>query len=165
MSNRPLLEGVFVEDQVPTLRAKVQELQDQNMLLVTENKRLSGLVAGTHNSTARLRQLLGPLHNALKELFGEMETISGGGDFSPQTERTTSDADARKIAVWQSWKSKLGGVNASFIQGLLEHGTMTAPQLRVVCKCHIQSVYDAATKLKSLGLINKNGGKYSLKEL
>ena len=51
------------------------------------------------------------------------------------------------------------------ISALLDHGSMTAQQLRVAMQCGNQSVYDTATRLNKLGLLAKDGSRYSLKEL
>ena len=62
-------------------------------------------------------------------------------------------------------EAKLGGKQAEFIQALLEHGEMSAIQLKIATRSGQQTVYDTIHKLNKLGLINKNGGKFSLKEL
>lgn len=73
--------------------------------------------------------------------------------------------DNRKAAVWESWKQKLGGKQAEFIEALLTHGEMSAIQLKIATRSGQQTVYDTIHKLNKLGLINKNGGKFSLKEV
>ena len=67
--------------------------------------------------------------------------------------------------VWKSWQEKMPGFPAKFIEVLLEHGEMTVPQLKIAAHCGSNTVYGVISKLHGLGLINKNGGKYSLKEL
>ena len=48
---------------------------------------------------------------------------------------------------------------------LLLHGELNRTQLRLHLSCATRSITDVVYKLNQAGLINKNGGKISLKEL
>jgi hypothetical protein len=112
-------------------------------------------------TVAELRRQLLPLFQALRAVFGEIDTIA-----PPESDQSGAAPQSdKKRAVWESWKQKLGGKPAELIDALLDHREMSAVQLRVALKCHIQTVYDTTAKLQKLGLVNKKGGKYSLKEL
>lgn len=111
-------------------------------------------------AVANLRKQLTPLFNALRSVFGEMDAIAPEQD----TQQPSAMPD-KKRAVWESWKQKLGGKKADFIQALLDHGEMTSAQLRVATRSGTRTVPQVIYQLNQIGLINKNGGKYSLKEL
>ena len=74
---------------------------------------------------------------------------------------------SRSSAVWEDWKKKLGATAASkIIDILLLHGQLDQTQIRIhLGTSRMQTVYDAVSKLNKAGIINKNGGKISLKEL
>jgi hypothetical protein len=111
-----------------------------------------------------LRRQLGPLYRALQAVFGELDVagVEGGGG-----ESTTSSSTPKVTAVWESWKQKLGSntAPARVIDALLQHGELNVAQLKVAAKMANQTVYDSIHRLNKLGLINKNGGKFSLKTL
>jgi len=166
MSNSPLmLEGKVIDPLEERLRdmARLRELERENDRLRTENAKLrldveEAMRAGIR-AVSNLRKTLTPLYSSLQVLFGEMEAVAGS--------ETASEPriGERQSKVWESWKQKLGGMSARFIQALLDHGEMNAAQLRVAMQCRQQTVYETASKMNKLGLINKNGGRYSLKEL
>lgn len=110
---------------------------------------------------SELRKILLPLHQGMRLIFAEIDHIVPSGGETHQV----APASDKKHAVWESWKQKLGGKPADLIDALLVHEEMSAVQLRVAMKCHINSVYECTARLQKMGLVNKNGGKYSLKEL
>jgi transcription initiation factor IIE alpha subunit len=67
--------------------------------------------------------------------------------------------------VWDSWKGKMSGSAAKAIDALLLHGEMTAEQLRIHLGCATRTCYNIIGELNKAKLINKNGGRISLKEL
>ena len=73
--------------------------------------------------------------------------------------------DPRKAAVWEDWKRKMPGNPAKFIDALMLHGELTQTQLRLHAKCAQGSVAGVVSQLYKAGLISKNGGRISLKEL
>lgn len=156
---QPLLsEGEYVEDtgsaEFDRLHQEVADLKEQ---LHTAQGEVLQLKRTNAKAIGALRQQLSPLYRALQAVFGEIEA-SGVAD-EPVA------GNSRVRALWESWKQKLPGHQSSFIDALLTHGEMSAPQLRVAMKCAHQTVYDTAAKLNKLGLLSKNGGKYSLKQL
>ena len=104
-----------------------------------------------------LRKELSGLYQALRAIFGEMDAAGVAG--------TPSSVPPTTSAIWESWKEQLPGAPAKLIDALLIHGEMNAVQLRVAMHCHINTVYETTAKMQKMGLLNKNGGKYSLKEL
>ena len=108
---------------------------------------------------AELRSVLAPLYQGLAHIFGEIEKMGVDGVSS------ASGMDPRKAAVWEDWKRKMPGIPARFIDALMLHGELTQTQLRLHAKCAQGSVAGVVSQLWKAGLINKNGGRISLKEL
>ena len=108
-----------------------------------------------------LRAVLTPLYQALGHIFGEIDAM-GTSDSSPSS---PTGMDPRKAAVWDDWKRKMPGIPARFIDALMLHGELTQTQLRLHAKCAQGSVAGVVSQLWKAGLINKNGGRISLKEL
>jgi hypothetical protein len=153
MSSFPQLTG-FVDNS----EQKLAELREMNRRL-DEALRLERNKSAQVEAGAReLRRVLTPLYRALQAVFGEIDAM-GIGDVQQ------SEVGAKATGVWKSWQQKLPGMPAKFIEVLLEHGEMSVAQIRVAAHCGQQTVYDVTSKLHKLGLLNKNGGKYSLKEL
>lgn len=150
------LEGA-VDDRdliISGLREKVRGLEEQ---LTDERSRNVAVDQGMK----KLRTVLQPLHNALGMIFGEMGSmgVESGEDATP------SPLDSRKTAVWTSWKQKFPGIPAKFIDALLLYGALTQSQLRIHAQCAKGSVPGVVSQLYKAGLISKNGGKISLKEV
>lgn len=151
-----LLEGQTDnrDDLIKSLHAEVQQLR-RDLRDAQAESSLARSEAG--RSVAALRLQLTPLYRALQSVFGEIDAISETTDGAVSNPRVT--------AVWESWKQKLPGKRADFIAALLEHGAMTGTQLRVATHTAAGSVASVIHDLKKLGLITKNGDRYSLKEL
>lgn len=153
-----LLEGQVEDARDQTIRL----LQDENDDLRRELRQARGEIDTAKSQAARsvinLRRQLKPLYVALQQVFGEIDAINpqdeGGGGSSP-----------RVSAVWEDWKRKMPGMPATFIDVLMTHGSMNAAQLRIAAKCGNQTVYDTIHKLNKAGLIDKAGGRFSLKQL
>ena len=135
--------------QVADLRTQLDEMRDLAEALRQE-RRQSDMAVGS------LRRQLQPLYGALQCLFGAMEDV---------TAANSQDGAGPKGEVWESWKSKLGGLPARFIEALEVHGPMTRTQLRIAVGCANSSVADTIYKLNRAGLIDKANGKISLKEM
>lgn len=113
-------------------------------------------------AVANLRKQLGPLHEALKMVFGEIDAIA------PEAEAAytgTPTPDSREQKIWDSWKSRMPGRCAQIIDALLLQPGMNQTQISVAIGCHRNSVPDLIHKLKKAGLIQKQGDKYSLVKL
>lgn len=106
-----------------------------------------------------LRTVLTPLYGALQHIFGETDAMGLSGPpadtHSPQ-----------KSAVWEDWKSRLGGMAAKAIDALLLHRELNTDQLMIHLRTsRRQTAHDTVFKLNQAGIINKRDGKISLKEL
>lgn len=146
------------DQQIAELRAEVRRLRVA--LAESEGAVVSAksYAAQTVQGVAGLRKQLTPLYRALQAVFGEFDALGVSADDEAGVPRKHS-------AIWDSWKEKMPGMPARFIQVLLEHGDMNAAQLRIAAKCGNQTVYDTIHKLNKAGLIEKNGGRFSLKKL
>lgn len=108
-----------------------------------------------------LRRTLSPLYSAFQKVFGEMEIIQ-----PLQAEPSATPYYVQKTgAAWDSWKQKLSGSAARAIDILMLHGSLNAEQLRIHLGCANRTCYNIIGELNRFKLINKNGGKVSLKEL
>jgi hypothetical protein len=115
----------LLEGEVDNRDEIILGLQTQNQELIQKNRQLETEIAATRATNVRaisnLRRQLEPLHNALRMVFGEIEAAGVG-----EAAETSSSVNPRVASVWESWKQKLPGKRADFIQALLEHEAMTA---------------------------------------
>jgi hypothetical protein len=150
MASPFLLEGHTCES-CESLRRKLERTEDA-LRQVREDllKAQRQLIA-----TGRFKKMIAEPFHVLRTIMDELSDVE-----------VDSPASPRSNAVWDSWKSKLGGKKAEFIQAMLECGhPMTSEQLRVATHTGRSTVPQIIHQLKDLGLINKENGKYSLKEL
>ena len=132
------------------LSTKEDELRREKLKTVTMER-----------GVARLREALTPVYSGLQMIFGEIEATGVHGE----SVSSSNGMDPRKAAVWEDWKRKMPGIPARFIEALMLHGELTQNQLRLHAKCAQGSVAGVVSQLWKAGLINKNGGRISLKEL
>ena len=166
--NTPLLEGNVATNRESDFQS-----------LLNENKRLSDALQNAidrgneqrnelhdlKESMRHLHKLLLPYYRVLQGIFGELDRVALETDFSQGAAQGSPQSDAKRRA-WDSWKHKLGGKAAEFIEALLTHGELSNTQLGIVTgTTRKQTIYDTVHKLNKAGLLNKNGDKYSLKQL
>lgn len=160
----PLLEGTVgkpVKDEVLDLKRRVAKLIDDLEDLQEQLRQERGRNESLQIATATLRRLLEPQYIALQAIFGELDLVSVG-----EPGAAGSPMDDPKRRLWQSKIDKFGdNLQGKMIRALLDHGSLTAPQLRVPMDCSLQSVYNTYNRLVKLGLVSSQGGKYSLREL
>lgn len=163
MSSRPLLlsgEASTVIDDSSELRAEIALLKRENHrldeALRQERNRVGAIEAGARD----LRHTLTPLYRALQKVFGDLDEMGVEAGYS------ASNAASPQSEAWELWKQKLPGFPSRMIDALLKHGELSVAQLVVAAQCpRKQTIYDAASKMQKLGLLNSSGGKYSLKQL
>jgi hypothetical protein len=117
--------------------------------------------ASIEKGVAELRTILSPLYQALGMVFGQIETMG----VPTSSGSTAASTDSRITAVWESWKDRLGQGPAKVIDALLLHREMNTQQLAIATGYHRTTIPEFIYKLNKAGLINKNSGKFSLKEL
>lgn len=152
MSSMLMLNG-DVDDRnqtIESLRARINQL---TVALEDERHKSSRVESGVRE----LRHVLDPLYRALQQIYDEMDSMG--------VQELGASVNPRVSAAWENWKHKLGGNPARFIDALLLHGPMTQTQLRIAVGCAAGSVAGVVCALNKAGLINKAGGKISLKEL
>ena len=109
---------------------------------------------------SELRAILTPLYQGIGKILGEIRVMG--------VAESTVSSSPRNSAVWDSWKQKMGpnSAAATIIDLLMLHGELTQEQMRIhIGTKRMQTVYDACSKLNKAQLVNKNGDKFSLKEL
>ncbi len=147
------LEG-RVDDPYQTIESLTEELSQRDAELRAERRKNAGVEAGVRD----LRGILGPLYKALRLVFGEIEAMG-------VTDGANGAASPRNSAAWEQWKQRLGGATARAIDALMVHGEMNQTQLRIILGCATRTVTNVVAALNQAKLIDKNGGKISLKQL
>lgn len=153
-------------------RGDVQDDRDQHITDLEEEvrdlrKQLSAAkadVSHARDQAARavfaLRKQLSPLYKALQAVFGEIEASGIGNDTSDAPQPT-----GRTTAIWDSWKKRLGPSAASVIDALMLQPGMNTTQLAIAIGKNRQAIPNIIFALNKAGLIDKNGGRFSLKQL
>lgn len=139
--------------------AEIHSLTEDNAALKNELRMERVKNAKLEIGVKELRTTLMPLYSALQMIFGVMD------DMDVATAAGPTPVATAKSAVWDSWKKKLGGKPAEAIDVLMLHGEMNAKQLRLHLRCGNDYIYNVISKLWTAGVINKHGGRISLKEL
>lgn len=171
MSQR-LLEGEVMD--TPGDNGEVRRLSDELRRVTAdrdnlrvENVRLRQRVGQVEVPAEALRRTLEPLYNALRAMMGEIEVIDTqvgtAGSSAPQP--AIAALDGRVAAVWQSWKQRLGDTPAAIIDALQTHGEANTKQLAIICQRRRQTISEGICKLNKAGLVSKNAGRFSLKNL
>jgi hypothetical protein len=166
----PMLEGETVDTgaEVRRLKDQIEQLESDLAVAKAEAARVK---AQCDRALRNLRHQLSPLHMALKDVFGELDASGVTDDAPAETGGAqfqggpTPGQDSRVAKVWESWKQKLGEGPAKVIDALLMHGEMNTQQLAIVTGYHRTTVPGFIYKLNKAGLLNKSGGKFSLKQL
>lgn len=145
------------EDRAEALQRELyqrnRELNEAQKQLRQERLKTATIEAGVRE----LRGVLTPLYQALQHIFGEIGAMDLADGSPPMR--------AHQSTAWELWQRKLPGLPAKAIEVLLAHGELNRTQLRIQLGCATRSITDVVYKLNQAGLINKNGGKISLKQL
>lgn len=170
-----LLEGHVPDGEFAEV-GELQELREENERLQSENRRLrSDLIKAKADSEVAiaaitaLRGQLGPLHRAMRAVFGEINLVVDE-DAPMQSGSVASNVSAPSSgspmqAAWQKWIDKFGASSnkGRFVAALLEHGQLTLRQLMVTIGTpRKQTIYDTYNDLNKLSLVRKNGDMYTL---
>lgn len=159
-----LLEGHVVDDahaQVISLQAENRDLRRQ---LAIAEREAGQARREASRALSALRQQLSPLYRALQAVFGELDA-AGVDEGAAASSPGSVEPNARVMAVWASWKSKLGEGPGKIIDALLVHGDMNTQQVAIATGYHRTSIPKMIYQLNKAGLLNKNGGRFSLKPL
>jgi len=153
------------DDRIDDLDRQVARLRGD---LSDARHELTRVREDSNRALTALRQQLSPLYRALQRVFGELDDAGVPDTPAPGSSQTTAAAapgDPRVAAVWDSWKSRLSPACGKVIDALLLHGELNSVQIKVAARLGTSTVSDSISKLNKAGLINKNGGRFSLKSL
>lgn len=137
---------------------QIAELTEANRELTASLREANAELARVRREStvalAALRKQLTPLYRALQGVFGELDAAG------------VADAPSgQPSGAWEEWKRRLGPSCAQVIETLLLGGEMTVTAIAVSAKMGKNTVYAATSKLGQAGLLVKNGGKFSLKQI
>lgn len=161
MTDALVIRGEVVDPRADELDALQEEVKRLRRELAIANGEIAKAKGESARALGALRKQLSPLYRALQSVFGELDA-AGVDDATFATNPTTP---TRTTAIWANWKEKLPGYPARIIDALLLQSDLTTTQLAISCGCKRQRISDGIMKLNRAGLINKNGGKFSLKAL
>lgn len=118
-------------------------------------------------AVANLRRQLSPLHQALRQVFGEIDAVLPESETPPYsgTPSVGNQNTDRVTKIWDSWKARFPGRAAQIIDALMLQPGMNAGQLAIAIGCHRNSIPDLIYKLNKAGLIRKSGNAFFLKDL
>jgi hypothetical protein len=134
-----------------------RQLEEAEAALRAERQRTAIIEQGV----SELRTVLAPVYQGLRHIFGEIDAMGVGSVASAST-----GTDPRKAAVWEDWKTRLGGFAAKAIDALLLHGELSTDQMMIHLRTsRRQTVHDTVHKMNKAGIIIKRDGRVSLKEL
>ena len=161
-----LLEGI-VEVADPRIAELEAEVRQTRRELADARVEASRVREDAERALSMLRRQLSPLYRALQAVFGELDAagvIDDGGGLHGAASQAPS-VDARTAAIWMSWKGRLGPQCGKVIDALLLQPEMNTTQLAIAIGTRRQNIPGLIYKLNQAGLLNKNGGKFSLKQL
>ena len=168
-----LLAGDVIEvnregDDAVELRLMIRKLESSLSDAQSEKRRVEDELSKALRALQALQRQLGPLHQALRAIFGEIEIAIGdrpGDVITENIGRPMPARDNAKLKIWENWKQKLGATAAKIITALLEHGELDTQQLATVTMLHRTTIPKGIYQLNKNGLISKNGNRFSLKEI
>lgn len=162
----PVLEDDPQAARIRKLEAESRELHRQLDDAQVEARRAR---EDANRAMGMLRTQLGPLYRALQAVFGELDAAGveerQGFTTSTGDNGSMASAPSKNSAVWAAWKERFPPAVGKVIDALLLHGEMNQGQLKIACRIGSSTVTDCVSKLNKAGLINKNGGRVSLKAL
>lgn len=141
------------DEEITALEGEVKRLRRE---LAIANGEIAKAKDDATRALGQLRKQLSPLYRSLQMVFGEL--AAAGVDDAP----TSTTSSPHVSAVWESWKSRMGSA-AKIIDALLLHREMNTQQLAIATGYHRTTIPAMIFKLNKAGLLNKNGGRFSLK--
>jgi chromosome segregation ATPase len=154
-----LLDGAVEDPRDAEIRDLAGQVRDLEAQLRDAQREIMQTRRESGNALAALRKQLSPLYRALQAVFGELDA-AGVDDTVPLASTNT-----RTSAVWDAWKQKLSPACGQVIDALLIHGELNVQQICVAARMGKNTVYGVIVMLKKAGVINKQGGRFSLKQL
>jgi uncharacterized coiled-coil protein SlyX len=153
----------FQENRLDDLRKTAANLQQRIDDLELELAKQKNDAKRAQLALTNLQNILGPLHRAMRAIFGEIDAAVPDFGFPGQNGPTPSPHGPQD-AKWQPWIQKWSGTKkAVVIQTLLEHGPLTRTQLRSATESGWSTIDAITAQLQNLGLITKENEKWTLK--
>ena len=163
MSDKLALRGTVIDVEPDSRDAEIEALHDEIRRLRADlsiaNRDTARAREETQRALSALRKQLNPLYSALQAVYGELDAAGIDDSASQVVEQP------RVSAGWESGKQRLGGQTAKVIDALLLHGEMNTTQIAIAIGTRRQNIPNLIFKLNQAGLINKNGGRFSLKQI
>lgn len=122
---------------------------------------------GIHEELAQLHQRVEGLEALIQAIRAEVDPWARfrRGGSGPAAE-ASSPSSVGGNPKWEMWKRRFPGRVSEVIDLLLVQGSMNQSQLCAVLKCDSRTLSAKMIyPLNKAGLLNKNGGMFSLKEL
>ena len=162
-----VIDATLLEDDPNVVRIKELEADLRTRTRERDDAALEARRAreDANRALSMLRHQLTPLYRALQGVFGELDAAGVTENHHPEPGTATTAAAPKNVAVWQAWKEKFPPAVGKVIDALLLHGEMNHSQIKIAARLGSSTVTDCVYKLNKAGLINKNGGKVSLKQL
>lgn len=160
--------AIFEPNRADPHEDEIKELREENKKLARAlqdaNTRADRAREDADRALSALRRQLTPLYRALQGVFGELDAagVSEAGDTTPES---SSGRSVREMTLWADWKTKLPSTCSRVIDVLLLHNDLSVKQIMANAKMGEATVYAATSKMGRLGLIEKSGGRFSLKQL
>lgn len=162
-----LLEGRIVDAPDPRdaeIERLKRELRQANAEKNAAEVRATNAEEEVDALVAPLRQVLTPIHQALKIVFREMDAVDGGGSSTGASGDGGAQSETvERKAYWAEWKERLGPSCAKVIDLLLLQGSATVINISTAVKMSTKTVYIATSKMGRSGILQNSGGKFSLK--
>lgn len=144
---------------VDLLMRKVKRLEgerdDAIQALADEKKKTASMV----RAIANLREILNPVHQGLRAIFGEIEAV-GVNEVTP----AAAAGGSAPSSYWDEMKKRWPGKATDIISVLLLQKSLNATQLAHATRSGINTVYKAVEKMVNAGVVQKSGKIYSLIE-
>lgn len=140
-----------VHERTKNLAQQIRELDEE---VRARDRRIATL----ESSISNLQQALLPTYRGMQKLFGEIEDAIGS-DPAP-----VGTVPGQSLSVWEAAKRQFPGKAAEFID-LLMTRPMNTTQLATTARCAPRTVTKVIFTLNKAGLIEKNGGVFSLKQI
>jgi len=156
------------DETIESLRKEVRRLEQEVRQARLETVQATNASEQASTAIRALRLQLGPLHRAMRAVFGEIELAVGEYDPQPQNGAAAPlasvDGRVHGLDKWEGVKKRLGGKEAELIDVLLTSGPRTNTQLKSLLKLAYSTVCALTQKMANMGFIAKQGDAYALKE-
>ena len=143
----------------------VEQMRIEIERLTSLNHRLDEALRLERNKTAaieagsrELRQILLPLFNAMKRIYGELDLMGIADALDP----TPGASSGNRNEFWERTKARVGGKMADIIDVLMGHPGMTTTAVAKAAGCRVTTASTLLSRLKGQNLTMKKGSLWVL---